>query len=165
MRAARVLGVGAAAAALAVVAACGGGTGGSGTTVSARDVAGVGTALVDAGGRTLYFADQESDGTIRCVGDCLSSWVPLTVSTGTIPSAGAGVTGVLATVTRPDGGNQVTYDGRPLYTFTPDGGAGQSRGNGVRDRFGGTDFVWHAAAASGSGSAPADTGGDNGFGY
>jgi predicted lipoprotein with Yx(FWY)xxD motif len=162
MRAAGVLMVGAAAAALAVVAACGGGTGASAPTVSAREVPGAGTALVDAGGRTLYFADQEADGTIRCVGDCLSVWVPLTVSTGTIPTAGTGVGGTLATVARPDGGNQVTYDGRPLYTFAPDGGAGRSGGNGVRDRFGTTDFLWHAAPASGS--APAPPAGDGGPG-
>jgi predicted lipoprotein with Yx(FWY)xxD motif len=165
MRRRRVLGLGTAAAALALVAACGGGTGGSGATVSARDLPGVGTVLVDSAGRTLYVSDQETAGTIRCVGDCVSLWVPLTVSTGTIPSAGGGVGGVLATLTRPDGGNQVTYGGRPLYTFAPDGGPGKSGGNGVRDSFAGTDFVWHAAAVSGSDSPPADTGGDNGGGY
>jgi predicted lipoprotein with Yx(FWY)xxD motif len=93
------------------------------------------------------------------------SWVPLTVSAGTIPTGGAGVTGVLATVTRPDGSNQVTYDGRPLYTFTPDGGPGKSGGNGARDSFGGTDFLWHAVAISGSAPPPPPDNGGGPGGY
>jgi predicted lipoprotein with Yx(FWY)xxD motif len=165
MRADRLVTLGAAGAACAVLAGCGGGTGGVGATVSARDLPGVGTVLVDPAGRTLYFTDQETGGGIRCVADCAAAWVPLTVAKGTIPAGGAGVTGSLAVVTRPDGSNQVTYDGRPLYTFAADGGAGRAGGNGVRDSFGGTDFVWHAVAAAGSASAPTDAGGDNGFGY
>ncbi len=165
MRWDRMVALGAAVAACVALAGCGGGTGGSGATVSARNVPGAGTVLVDAAGRTLYFADQESGGTIRCVAECVTAWVPLTVPKGTIPTGGAGVNGTLAVLARPDGGNQVTYDGRPLYTFAADGGSGRSGGNGVRDSFGGTDFVWHAAPAAGSGSTPPDTGGDNGFGY
>jgi predicted lipoprotein with Yx(FWY)xxD motif len=164
----RKLGLGAAGAALAMVAGCGGGTGGSsgagGTTVSARDIPGVGSTLVDPAGKTLYFSDQEADGQVKCVADCLSFWLPMTVSTGAVPTAGTGVGGRLATVVRPDGSAQVTYDGKPLYTFTQDGGVGKAGGNGFRDSFGGVDFVWHAAAASGSASGPADTGG-NGYGY
>jgi predicted lipoprotein with Yx(FWY)xxD motif len=165
MRWDKVVTLGAAVAACVALAGCGGGTGGSGATVSARDVPGAGTVLVDPAGRTLYFTDQDSAGQIRCVAECVSAWVPLTVPSGTIPTGGAGVTGALAVLARPDGGNQVTYDGRALYTFAADGGAGKSTGNGVRDSFGGVDFVWHAAPAAGSGSGPADTGGDNGFGY
>jgi predicted lipoprotein with Yx(FWY)xxD motif len=163
----RKLGLGAAGAALAVLAGCGGGSGSGtagGTTVSARDIPGVGSALVDPTGKTLYFSDQEAGGQVRCVADCLKFWLPLTVSAGTAPMAGAGVGGTLATVDRPDGSAQVTYDGKPLYTFTQDGGAGKAGGNGFRDSFGGVDFMWHAAAVSGSASAPPDTGG-NGYGY
>jgi predicted lipoprotein with Yx(FWY)xxD motif len=165
MRWDRVLTLGAAVAACVALAGCGGGTGGAGATVSARDVPGAGTVLVDAAGRTLYFTDQDSGGQIRCVAECVSAWVPLTVPTGTIPTAGAGVTGALAVLARPDGGNQVTYDGRPLYTFAADGDAGKSTGNGVRDNFGGVDFLWHAAPAAGSGSAPPDAGGGDVGGY
>lgn len=165
MQADRLVTLAAAAAVCAVLAGCGGGTGGAGATVSARDLPGVGTVLVDRAGRTLYFTDQETGGAIRCVAECAAAWVPLTVAQGTIPAGGAGVAGSLAVVTRPDGTNQVTYDGRPLYTSAADGGAGRAAGNGVRDSFGGTDFVWHAAAAAGSASAVPDTGGDNGFGY
>jgi predicted lipoprotein with Yx(FWY)xxD motif len=153
----RIRALAGAAAALALLTACSGGTGP--LTVDERDLPGTGSVLVDPSGRTLYTTDREADGTVRCVAECVATWVPLTVPTGTIPSGAAGVTGVLATVARPDGANQVTYNGRPLYTYAPDGGAGKSAGNGVHDSFGGTDFVWQAAAAGGSAPPPADNGG------
>lgn len=133
------------------------------TTVSARDIAGVGTILVTSAGDALYFADQESSGSIHCVDACVRIWMPLTIGTGQAATAGTGVGGRLATVTRPDGPAQVTYDGKPLYTFAPDGGPGHADGNGVTDNFNNTQFQWHAATVSGS-AAPA-TGGDDGYGY
>jgi predicted lipoprotein with Yx(FWY)xxD motif len=180
MRWSRMVGVGGAGAALAVLVACGGGSGGStgasGATVSARNVAGVGSTLVDSDGKTLYFAEQETGGQIKCVSDCLKFWQPLTLPGGTNPTAGAGVSGALATVSRPDGTSQVTYDGKPLYAFTQDGGAGKASGNGFKDSFGGVNFEWHAAAVSGSaptsgptsgptGPTGTDTGGGTGYGY
>jgi predicted lipoprotein with Yx(FWY)xxD motif len=111
--------VGAGTVALSLLVACSGGTGPA--TVTVRDLPGIGTTLVDPSGKTLYTTDRETDGTVRCVAECVATWVPLTVPTGAIPTGGAGVTGVLATVARPDGANQVTYNGRPLYTFVPDG--------------------------------------------
>src|SRR5882724_2081583 len=128
------------AAALAL-GACGGNSGtgtqpaagGASGTVSAREVSGVGTALVDPAGRTLYFADQENGSEIRCRAGCLRFWTPLTVAAGTTPLAGSGVAGDLATVHRPDGSVQVTYRGKPLYTFSLDQGAGSAKGNGVQD--------------------------------
>jgi predicted lipoprotein with Yx(FWY)xxD motif len=133
------------------------------TTVSARNVTGVGTILVTSAGVTLYFAYQESSGSIHCVDACLRIWTPLTVASGHAATAGTGVGGTLTTVTRPDGPAQVTYDGKPLYTFTQDGGPGHANGNGVTDSFNNTQFLWHAATASGS-AAPT-TAGTDGYGY
>jgi predicted lipoprotein with Yx(FWY)xxD motif len=176
MRWTRTLSAGAVAAGAALaVAACRGesGTGGpagtpDGSTVSVRSVDGVGTALTSADGRTLYFAEQETGGQIRCTDACLSFWTPLTVSSGTTPTAGSGVTGTLATVTRPDGKVQVTYDGKPLYEFTQDGGPGEAKGNGFKDSFNNAEFTWHAATPSGAARtdpAPTDTGNNGGYGY
>jgi len=170
-----MMGVGGAGVALAVLVACGGGSGGStganSATVSAKNIAGVGSTLVNSDGKTLYFADEETGGQIKCVSDCLKFWQPLTLPSGTNPTAGTGVGGALAMVSRPDGSSQVTYDGKPLYAFTQEG-AGKASGNGFKDSFGGVNFEWHAAAVSGdapagptSGPTATDTGGGTGYGY
>jgi predicted lipoprotein with Yx(FWY)xxD motif len=119
-------------------------------TVSVDQVDGVGSVLVDRAGAALYTPDQESDGTIRCKADCLSIWMPLKAS-GT-PTASDDVTGKLGTVDRPDGGKQVTYDGKPLYTFAEDTKAGEVTGDGAKDSFGGTAFTWHAVTTKGTSS-------------
>ncbi|HEU0240538.1 MAG TPA: hypothetical protein VFR11_14850 [Micromonosporaceae bacterium] len=138
--------------------------GGSATTVSMRNVTGVGSALVDSAGETLYFSDVESTGTVRCLDACLHFWKPLTVDQGVTPTAATGVAGTLATITRPDGPTQVTLDSKPLYTFSLDGGAGQAKGNGFTDSFDGTQFRWQAATASGAAPTASATDG-NGYGY
>jgi predicted lipoprotein with Yx(FWY)xxD motif len=132
------------------LAACGAGTDGSspgaaagGATVSARAVGGVGTALTGPDGKTLYFAEQEVNGTIVCQKACLSFWMPLTVSAGTTPTAGPGVSGTLASLNRPDGMIQVTLDGKPLYSFVEDGRPGRPRA---------TDSRTHSTAPSLSGA-------------
>jgi len=62
----------------------------------------------------------------------------LTVPSGAAPTAGAGITGTLGTITRSDNGAlQVTYNNRPLYHFASDTGPGDTSGQGV----GGVWFV------------------------
>ncbi len=121
-----------------------------GETVATATVDGVGTVVVDANGDALYSPDQEANGTIQCTGSCEQVWIPLTAS-GT-PTASPDVTGKLGTVKRPDGTEQVTLDGAPLYTFAEDS-PGQATGDGAQDSFGGTDFTWHVITV---GTAPSD---------
>ncbi|HEX3226281.1 MAG TPA: hypothetical protein VHQ89_09310 [Gaiellaceae bacterium] len=144
--------------ALAVAAtSTGTSSGGSGVAVSVKRLAGAGSVLVDAKGKALYRSDQERNGKVLCTGACLSFWQPLTVS-GT--PKGKGVSGKLAIVRRPDGGRQVTFNGRLLYSFKLDK-AGKVTGDGFKDAFGGQKFTWHVArpagAAGGSGAKPAPT--------
>ena len=62
--------------------------------------------------------------------------------------------GTLATVRRPDGGRQVTYRGRLLYSFKLDK-PGKVTGDGFKDAFGGQKFTWHVARPAGeAGSSP-----------
>jgi predicted lipoprotein with Yx(FWY)xxD motif len=122
--------------------------------VTVRDEGGHLGVLATADGRTLYESEQEN-GTVLCKSSaCTAIWVPLTVAAGQKPTAPGQVTGMLSTVMRPDGTAQVALDGKPLYTFSIDQGAGQLKGDGQRDSFDGTDFTWHLATATG-GSAPA----------
>jgi predicted lipoprotein with Yx(FWY)xxD motif len=129
-------------------------TGGGAATVSAKQVAGKGTVLVDARGRALYRSDQERNGMVLCKGGCLSFWQPLTVS-GT--PKGKSLPGKLGVVKRPDGGRQVTYNGRLLYAFKLDK-PGKVTGDGFKDAFGGQKFTWHVAHPTGTASSPTTTG-------
>jgi predicted lipoprotein with Yx(FWY)xxD motif len=122
----------------------------SGITVSARMVADVGTVLTDQSGKTLYTPQQEAGGVIKCTASCLSFWFPVTVGKGAAPRAASTVTGTLGTIQRPDGGGrQLTYNGKPLYTFRLDDAPGQLHGNNFADQFGSQSFTWHAVTASG----------------
>ncbi|HEY3003938.1 MAG TPA: hypothetical protein VGJ44_16455 [Kribbellaceae bacterium] len=132
--------------ALVSATACSGGSD-PGGTVAVRNVQGVGNVLVNGSGRSLYSADQESGGTVRCASAaCVAIWVPLTVPAGQDPTGPDSVSGRLSTVTRPDGSRQVAFDGKPLYMFSIDHAAGEAKGNGAADAFGGVAFTWHVAA-------------------
>lgn len=168
-----ILLLGATVAALGTLTACGGGGYGSGSAsgggaapaggVKVQDVSGVGKALVDKSGKTLYFADQEAGGMIKCTGDCLGFWMP---AAGTADDAKA-VTG-LGTMKRSDtGAEQLTFQGKPLYTFKLDTTSGQAKGNNFSDSFSGNSFTWHAATTSAAApsSAPSSSSGGGGGGY
>ena len=112
------------------------------------------TILVDSSGMTLYALTGESSGKFICTAkSCLAVWHPLAVSAGATPS---GVSS-LGVVKRPDGTEQVAYNGRPLYTFTPDTRPGEASGQGLKDV-----GTWSAVTVSGepsteSGATPAST--------
>lgn len=125
-------------------------------TVSVATLGSAGSVLVDAGGRALYTPEQESSGKIVCTGSCETIWKPLTVGGGSQPTASSDVGGDLGTVKRPDGAEQVTIDGAPLYTFTEEG-ANEVTGDGLSDSFGGHDFTWHVVTASGGTGAGGGT--------
>jgi predicted lipoprotein with Yx(FWY)xxD motif len=84
---------------------------------------------------------------IQCTASCAQIWKPLT-ATGA-PIGSADVTGKLGAVKRPDGTEQVTLAGAPLYTFAEDS-PGQVNGDGVQDSFGGKDFTWHVITVGGA---------------
>jgi len=131
-----------------------GGTAQSGSaTVSVKNIAGKGSVLVDAKGQALYRSDQERNGMVLCKGGCLSFWQPLTVS-GT--PKGKSLPGKLGVVKRPDGGRQVTYNGRLLYAFKLDK-SGKVTGDGFKDAFGGQKFTWHVAHPTATASSPTTT--------
>jgi predicted lipoprotein with Yx(FWY)xxD motif len=103
----------------------------SGETVEATQVGSIGMALVaGSNGMTVYtFAkDVKDSGKSACNTGCIDKWPALTVTAGTTPTAGAGVTGKLATITRDDGTTQVTYNGLPLYFFINDKAPGDANG-------------------------------------
>jgi predicted lipoprotein with Yx(FWY)xxD motif len=117
-------------------------------TVSVKSVSGVGSVLVDSKGFALYSPTQEQTGTIHCTTGCTAVWIPLTLSHGlSNPTASSSLMSKLGTVMRPDGKKQVTFDGKPLYRFVPDGSPGKVTGNGASDQFGGQSFTWHVVSS------------------
>jgi predicted lipoprotein with Yx(FWY)xxD motif len=104
----------------------------AGATVEAKPVGTIGTVLVDgSNGMTVYIfsKDVKDSGTSACTGGCITTWPALTVPAGGTPTAGAGVTGKLGTITRSDDQTlQVTYNGLPLYHFSGDTAPGDAKG-------------------------------------
>lgn len=119
-------------------------------------------ALVNQSSHSLYVLSSERGGALRCTGSCLSSWLPLEVSTSTTTvSLGAGVKGKVGFVARGKSKKQVTFNTYPLYTFVGDSGARQSHGEGIK-ALGGTwtlvrSTATTAAATPFSASAPPTT--------
>ena len=158
------------------LAACGGGDGGDAPepasasgganaveTVSVMDVDGVGEVLVDTDGAALYASDEEMSGDVLCTDACAAIWIPLTIPGGGEPTAGDDLQGDLGVAERPDGSQQVTFDGRRLYSFADDPGPGEVTGDGFSDTFDGTRFTWHVATLTGISGGPTST--DDGYDY
>jgi predicted lipoprotein with Yx(FWY)xxD motif len=100
------------------------------------------TVLVNTQGMTLYHLTGETGAKFICTSSCLSVWHPVTVPSGAKPS---GSVGSLSLVKRPEGAEQVAYNGMPLYTFAQDKAAGEANGQGIKDV-----GTWTAVAVSGS---------------
>jgi len=110
------------------------------TALNTATIGGV-TVLTNAKGFTLYWFAPDTPTRSKCYGVCAGYWPPVT---GT-PSAGPGVTGTLATITRSDGTTQATYDGHPLYSYVGDTAPGQAFGNNITLNGG----LWHEVTVSG----------------
>ena len=123
------------------------------------------TVLTNSQGMTLYHLSAEQNGKFICTSSaCVGIWHPLTVASGSTPSGAES----LGTVKRPDGTEQVTYKGMPLYTFVQDAHEGEAKGQGVKDV-----GTWTAVTVgSSAASTPATTtstssssGGGGGYAY
>jgi predicted lipoprotein with Yx(FWY)xxD motif len=104
-----------------------------------------GSLLANLKGRTLYSLSVEKNGKFICTGGCLEIWHPLVLAKGVKPTGPV----KLGTVKRPDGRIQVTYRGRPLYSFGEDTKSGETNGEGIKDV-----GTWHAAKTQASSAAP-----------
>lgn len=80
----------------------------------------MGRVLTDPDGRTLYRYDLDTARGVGCLGACTTTRKPLLHAPGAVLRLPPGIAGTLGTVARPDGGEQVTYDGSPLYRYTAD---------------------------------------------
>ena len=152
------------------IAGCGGGataspaspktTSGRAATIRVATT-GLGKALVDSRGRTLYLFEKDSGSKSACFGACAGAWPPLRANGK--PTVGGGASGSLvATAARSDGAPQVTYNGHPLYLYIRDRKPGDTNGQGVT-AFG---AEWFALSPAGNQSSnePSSSGGESSSG-
>ncbi|PRY42220.1 hypothetical protein [Umezawaea tangerina] len=106
--------------------------------LTTASVGNLGTVLTDKGGMTLYRFDKDTPkpSTSNCNGDCAVKWPPALVTSDSFEVQGVDKA-LVGTITRADGGKQLTVAGWPLYTFSEDKVCGEAKGQGV----GGTWFV------------------------
>ncbi|MFF2502763.1 hypothetical protein ACFVTY_05145 [Streptomyces sp. NPDC058067] len=103
-------------------------------TVMVADTGSMGRVLTDLNGRTLYRYDLDTAGRVRCLEACTATRKPLLHAPGTALRLPPGTAGTLGIVARPDGGEQVAYDGSPLYWYTADQQPADTAG---------VDLLWH----------------------
>jgi len=85
-------------------------------------------------GYTVYTFDDDEAGISNCIEACAQTWPPLPASGE--PTGGEGVAVTLATIDRPDGTTQVSYNDQPLYLYSGDANPGDQNGDGLNG-------VWH----------------------
>lgn len=90
-----------------------------------------GTALAGPNGKTLYILTKDENGASTCTaGPCSRAW-PALVSDPAKLQIAPGITGTFGITIWPDGTQQVTHNGQPLYFYAKDVAVGDARGEGV----------------------------------
>jgi len=159
-----------------LLAACGGGysgsaaagsssastSSGSTSAVVKTSSGALGTYVTDGSGRTLYLFMADHSGRSTCSGACAAAWPPFTAK-GAPTATGGAKAGMLGTVSRGGGSEQVTYGGHPLYYFAGDNAAGDTNGQGV-DEFGAKWWVVSPSGAAVTHSQGGGSGGSGGYG-
>lgn len=115
------------------------------------------TILTDTHGMTLYYFDPDSPTKIACSGSCATLWPPLIATTDNV-TGGPGLT-LTFSVLNGANGKQVLGNGHPLYTYSQDKAAGDTKGDGLFGK-------WHVATpAIKAAAAAASASGTNRYGY
>ena len=106
------------------------------------------TVLTNAKGLTLYYFTTDSATQSALSRNCLQVWPPLLFTGSGGPISSTSLSGKLS-VQMDINGNQIEYNGHPLYTFSGDSAPGQTNGEGLYE-------VWFVAtpnlAVQGGGS-------------
>lgn len=123
-------------------------------TVSGQSV----TILTNAQGLTLYYFKPDTATKSACTGTCAGNWPPLLFTGTGSPSSATTLPGTLSVISDANG-QQVEYNGHPLYIFAKDTAPGQTNGEGIKG-------IWFVATTTiPVQSAPQVTPTSNGYGY
>jgi predicted lipoprotein with Yx(FWY)xxD motif len=110
-------------------------------TIASTNDPTLGAYLTGQNGMTLYVYGRDAAGLSICSLDCATTWPPLSAATGATITGPSGATGAFSTIVRSDGISQVTYADMPLYYFSGDSAAGDTKGAGK-------DGAWFVAPLS-----------------
>ena len=90
--------------------------------------------LTDTNGKTLYYFTPDVLHNVACSTGCVDTWPPLLFKgTGTV-NADTKLSGNLTTDNNTNG-NQVVYNGHYLYTYSGDSAPGDTKGNGIGQKW------------------------------
>ena len=117
------------------------------------------TILTTSTGQPLYFYQPDTAAKSFVTGGLAQAWPPLTSGA----PAGSGLSGQLK-VLNDVNGQQVTYNGHPLYTFANDQ-AGRVTGQGVQNFFVATPGIAAINMSAGSMAPTTPAGPSGGYGY
>jgi predicted lipoprotein with Yx(FWY)xxD motif len=107
----------------------------------------VGAILVNGRGHTLYSftLDKRNRDACESQSGCLIAWPPMLAPNGVAPGPGV-KSSLIGTIRLRNGKEQVTYNGRPLYTYYADTYAGEMAGLNIFQFHG----YWPAVNANGA---------------
>ncbi len=111
------------------------------------------TVLTDGQGRTLYYFTADTATQSAVSSNLAKIWHPLLFTGSGGPTSSTSLAGKLSAQTDANG-NQVEYNGHPLYTFSGDTAPGQANGEGVAG-------MWFVVTPN----LPVQSGGSTGGGY
>ena len=120
-----------------------------GASFSVAKVSGLGSAVVDGRGRTVYILTADGKTSLPCEDStgCTKAWPDVSLPDGvSAAKAGAGIDASLLGTKKVGDETYPTYHGWLLYEFAGDSGPGQGHGEGIKS-FGGT---WYALDAKGA---------------
>lgn len=116
------------------------------------------TILTNGQGMTLYYRTSDTSASV-CSGACAQIWPPLLFTGSGTPGSPGSLSGSVAVSTDANG-QQVEYNGHPLYTYTGDTAPGQMNGEGYM----GVWFVVPNNLAPSNGGTPSSGGYGSGYG-
>ncbi|GLY47210.1 hypothetical protein [Lentzea sp. NBRC 102530] len=104
-------------------------------TLQVEESPAVGAVVADREHYTLYFTVQDGPSKSTCLEpECTLVWPPLLAAGGKFEAPALDAQ-LLGTMKRPDGTEQVTIAGKPVYRYVDDEQAGDTTGHGVDDKW------------------------------
>jgi predicted lipoprotein with Yx(FWY)xxD motif len=97
------------------------------------------TILTNDKGFTLYYLNKDTATKVACSGGCAKLWPPLLQTGSGSPTGPSSLSGTLSVASTANG-DQIEYNGHPLYTYSGDTAPGQTNGEGFHG-------VWFAVTS------------------